>query len=137
MSLASRLGLVSCPDRQAAENNGESQIDTGCDGGGGDTLYNAPKFGVCFQRILKSFPDFAQVAQVDKEDGDHGVGSNPEEGEKDDPETVEPSPPASSGARQWHIRPDDVDGFGRQFNCRAMGLLSAGEVGNLVRLGDL
>lgn len=32
VSLTSRLGLVSCPDRQPAEDDGEGQIDTRCNG---------------------------------------------------------------------------------------------------------
>ncbi|CRK27962.1 hypothetical protein BN1708_015037, partial [Verticillium longisporum] len=79
VTLATALGLVTGLDRQTTEDDGQNKEDERGDGRRGDTLDESPEGLVLDELGLELTPDAAQVVEVDEEDGDHGVGSDPDE----------------------------------------------------------
>ena len=137
VSFAASLGLVAGLHRHAPEDGGENQIDEREDGRGRDTLHNRPKGSARRQRVLKRRPETAQIAQIHQEDGNHGVGRDPQQSEDNDPQVVPYPLGPSRSRRQWHIVPDNVVRPWRKTHGRPVGLLLAAGICDRVSLGDV
>lgn len=137
MPVTSGLGLIATLDSHASEYHGQNKIYQRCDGRGSQTLDNTPDSLVSQQRLVECFPNLAKVGQVDEEDGDEGVGSDPEQGENEDPKVVGHALATASRGGQRHVGPDDVHWLRGQDDGAVVGMLLAARVGNTVRLGNV
>ena len=137
MPITSGLGLVATLYGHASENHGQDKINQRCDGRSSQTLYDTPDSLVRQQRLVEGLPNLAKVGQVDEKDGDEGVGSDPEQGENEDPEVVGHALATASRRGQRHVGPDDVHWLGGQDDGGVVGMLLAARVGNTVRFGNI
>ena len=137
MAFATRLSLVAGSNEQAAENDGQNQVEEGHQSRRPNTLDDTPSSRMSCQIIPESRPNTTQVAQVDQEDGNHGVGGDPEEGEQQNPEVVHRALPASGLRSQRDVIPDNIVRSRSQANCHAMGLLLAEGVGDAVSFSNV
>ena len=81
-------------------------------------------------RAIESFPDLCQIGKVRQEYGNHCVGSNPGNGQYENPEVVEQALPASVLLRKTQILPDQVTWFWGQSNGCALWMLVSCSVGD-------
>lgn len=137
MSLTTCLCLVACFHREAAEDGGKNEVDQRHDQRREDTLKDTPELRILCELSSEILPNVTKITQLDKEDGNHSVGGDPEERQEKNPHCIQPSLAASSGSVKRHVGPDDVVGPRSQSDCRSNWLLLAARVCNLMSFGDV